>query len=116
MSKERVLRALNRFGLSYVDAQVYVFLAKNGPHELRDIASALNLHQRKIHRSVKDLQEITIVKPSVQHPFEFKATPFEDVVELFVKVKKEKAKVVQESREELLSSWRAITKKESEDS
>jgi sugar-specific transcriptional regulator TrmB len=116
LSKERVIKALKVLGLSSIDAQVYVFLAKNGPHELREIASALNLHERKTHRSLKDLQDMTIVKASIQHPLEFMAIPFEGVIELFIEVKKEQAKAIQESREELLSSWRAITKKEPENS
>ena len=116
MSKERIVKALEQLGLSNIDAQVYVFLAKNGPHELRDIASALNLQERKVHRSVKDLQDMTIVKPSIKHPLELIAVPFEEVIELFIEIKKEQAKAIQESREELLSSWKFITKKDSANS
>jgi hypothetical protein len=38
--------------------------------------------------------------------------PFEEVIDLFIEVKKEQAKTMQESREELLSSWRETIKKE----
>lgn len=112
MSKERIIKALKGLGLSNIDSQVYIFLAKQGPHKLREIALALNLHERKVDRSLKELQSISIVKASIQVPLEFMAVPFEEVIDLFIEVKKEQAKTMQESREELLSSWRKIIKKE----
>jgi hypothetical protein len=38
--------------------------------------------------------------------------PFEDVIDIFIEVKKEQAKTMQDSREELLSSWKETIKKE----
>jgi len=116
MSKERIVKVLEQLGLSNTDTQIYLFLAKNGPHEMREIALALNLQERSAHRSVKDLQVMTIVEVSGKHSSKFKAVPFEVVLDLLIKAKKEQAKAFQESRKELLSSWRAITKKETADS
>ena len=42
---------------------------------------------------------------------EFVALPFEDVLDLFIEVKKEQAKSLLEKREELLSNWRETIKK-----
>jgi sugar-specific transcriptional regulator TrmB len=112
LSKERIIRALKGLGLTEVDAQVYVFLAKEGPHKLREIAVALDLPERKVDRSLRELQSISIVKASIQVPLKFIAVPFEEVIDLFIEVKKEQAKTMQESREELLSSWKAAIKKE----
>jgi sugar-specific transcriptional regulator TrmB len=112
LSKERIIKALKGLGLTEVDAQVYVFLAKNGPHKMREIALALNLSERKVDRSLRELQSISIVKASIQVPLEFMAVPFEEVIDLFIEIKKEQAKTMQESREELLSNWKATIKKE----
>ena len=84
MRKERIIKALKGLGLSEVDAQVYVFLAKEGPHKMREIALALSLHERKIDRSLKELQSISIVKASIQVPLQFMAVPFEEVIDLFI--------------------------------
>ena len=116
LSKERIIKALKRLGLSNIDTQVYVFLAKQGPHTTSDIASLLNLHERKVHRSIKDLQSISIIKASVQYPLEFMAMPFEEMIDLFIEVKKEQAKAMQESKEELLSSWRSIINRRQKES
>ena len=116
MSKKRIIKALKGLGLSNIDTQVYILLAKNGPHEMREIALALNLHCRKINRSLKELQSINIVKASIECPLEFVAVPFEEVIDLFIEVKREQAKTIQASKKELLSTWRSITEKDDEKS
>ena len=112
MSKERITKTLRELGLSNTDTQVYVFLAKNGPHELRDVASALSLFERKVRRSLRDLRTQKMVRASVENPLEFIAIPFEEIIDLFIEIKKEKAKAMLESKEELLSTWRSIVKKD----
>jgi predicted transcriptional regulator len=116
LSRKRIINTLKGLGLSNIDIQVYIFLAKNGPHELRDVASALKLKDREVTRSVKDLQGMTVVIASIQHPLEFMALPFEEVIDLLIEVKKEQAKAMQQAKNELLSSWRKMTKEPSEKS
>ena len=83
---------------------------------MREIASALNLSEKKTHMSLKDLQSLSIVKASIEYPLEFVAMPFEKVIDLFIEVKKEQAIALQASKEELLSTWRSITEKDNEKS
>jgi sugar-specific transcriptional regulator TrmB len=116
LSKQRIIKALEGFGLTQVDVQIYVFLAKEGPHTVREITGALNLQESKIDRSLKDLQDIEIVKTSGEHPIQYSAVAFEEVIDLFIEVKKEQTKTMQESREELLSSWKTMLKKETVES
>ena len=111
MSKERIIKALEGLGLTQVDTQVYIFLAQEGPHRMGEIALALNLPEGSVDRSLKELQSISIVEASIEYPLEFVAMPFEEVIDLFIEVKREQAKTMQESREELLSNWKAIIKK-----
>jgi sugar-specific transcriptional regulator TrmB len=112
MSKERVIKALKGLGLSSVDVQVYIFLARTGPQKVSEIALALNLPENKVDRSLKELRKIRIIKASIEYPLKFVAVPFEEMIDLFIEVKREQAKNMQESREELLSKWKAIIKKE----
>ena len=110
MSKGRVIKALKGLGLSSIDVQVYVFIARTGHQNTEEIALALNLPESETQRSLKDLQGISIVKASIEYPLEFVAVPFEEVIDLFIEIKKEQAKIMQENKEELLSSWRKMTK------
>ena len=114
LSKQRIIKALEGFGLSQDDVQVYVFLAKEGPHTLREIMGKLNLYESKASRCLKDLQDIEIVKTIGEQPIKYSAVTFEEVIDLFIEVKKEQTKTMQESREELLSSWKTLLKKNSE--
>jgi sugar-specific transcriptional regulator TrmB len=112
LSKERIIKALKGLGLTQVDIEVYIFLAKEGSHTMGEIALGLNLPEEKVDRSLKELQSVSIVKASIEYPLEFVAMPFEEVIDLFIEVKKEQAKTMQKSREELLSSWKKTIKKE----
>ncbi len=113
MSKERIIKALNGLGLTKDDADVYLFLATQGPHKIREIAFALNLLEGTIDRALKDVQSLSIVKASIDNPLEFVAVPFEDVIDLFIEVKKEQTKTMQEQKEELLANWKTMIKKNS---
>ena len=113
MSKERIIKALKGLGFSNIDIQVYIFLAIEGPHKVKKITVALNLQENKVYGSLKDLQSLEIVKASIEHPLEFIALPFEEVLDLFIEVKKEQAKTMKQSKEELLSTWKTLIKKNS---
>jgi hypothetical protein len=53
------------------------------------------------------------VKTSGEYPLKYSAVPFEDVLDLFIDVKKEQTKTMQESREEILNNWKAMMQKNS---
>lgn len=52
MSLERVIKALVDLGLSRIEAEVYVHLAKRGPKEMVNLADALNFRKLELHRSL----------------------------------------------------------------
>lgn len=113
MSLERVINALIGLGLSRTDAEVYVYLAKKGPIELVNLATALNFSMQKLSRSLKNLQSKGIVSGSLKGNALFSALPFEQTLELLIEIKAEQTQIMQESKEELLSSWRKMTKETS---
>ena len=53
MSKERIIKALKELGLTQVDTQINIFLAKQGSHRMGEIALGLNLPENKVDRSLK---------------------------------------------------------------
>jgi sugar-specific transcriptional regulator TrmB len=112
LSKERIIKVLEGLGMSSRDILVYVFLANSGPHTKKEIVEDLKIQERKIYHSLKSLQDIEIVKTTDEYPEQYSAMTFEEVIDLFIEVKKEQTKTLQESREGLLSSWRATIKKE----
>lgn len=116
MSKDWMHKILVDLGLRELDAEVYVFLAISGPQEAKDIAIGLKLYRQQLYRSLKNLQSKGIVNASPERPVRFSAVLFEKVLDLFLKAKIEQQQTLQESKEELLSTWRSIIKKDFADS
>ena len=112
MTQEWMIKTLVSLGLSQVDAEIYVFLSTQGPHNGKSIAETMKLYKQVLYRSLKKLQARGIVNSSAERPTLFSSIPFEDVLDLFLEIKVKEADILQESREEILSSWRAITKKD----
>jgi sugar-specific transcriptional regulator TrmB len=102
LSLERVIKALIGLGLSRVDAEVYVYLAKKGPQKPVDLTKALNYNKKKIYSSLKNLRTKGLVSKDRTI---FSALPFEEALDLLIKMEKEQAQAMQESREELLTIW-----------
>ena len=102
MSLERVIKALVDLELSRSDAEVYVYLAKKGPQTVVDLAKALSINKQKIYTSLKNLQTKGLV---TKDPDFFSDLTFEEALNLLIKMEKEQAQAMQESKEELLATW-----------
>jgi len=116
MSLERVKQALIGLGLSRVDAEVYVHLAKRGPVEIVNLATALRISKKKLANSLKTLQSKGMVTGSFEDKTEFSALPFEQAIELLIKIKTEQTQIMQETKKDLFSSWRKMIEDTSEKS
>jgi len=111
LSLERVLKILEEFGFSQLDAKVYVYLAKTSPQKGMDLATGLNMTRRELYPVLKSLQEKGVVTTSFEHPGLFSALAFEELLNLYVKVNVEQAQIIKETKEELLESWQKTTTK-----
>ena len=112
LTKKRIIKALEGLGLTKNEIKVYIYLEKSGPHEEKEISEILELQDHQVYRSLKKLESIEIIKVCYEQSVKFSAIPFGEVIDLFIDVKKEQAKTMQESREDLLYSWREMMKKE----
>ena len=112
MSLERVLKTLEGFGLSRMDAEVYVSLAKKGPKKGRELANALQVTKQQLYPSLKNLKNKGIVTASLERPASFSAVAFEKVVELLIAIKVEQAEAFKKTKKELMDNWRSINLQE----
>ena len=108
MSQETVLNTLVNFGLTQIEAQIYIFLAKKGPQKGRDIRKALKITKQQLYPSLKNLQNKGIVSSTIEHPARFSALPFENVLNLFIEAKVEETQRLQRSKDEILSKWQTF--------
>ena len=108
MSLERVLKTLEAFGLSQTESEVYLYLAKKGPKNGREVANALRISKQQLYPSLKKLKNKGIISASLDRPALFSALAFEKVLELFITIKVDQAKTIKETKKELLKSWRSM--------
>jgi sugar-specific transcriptional regulator TrmB len=108
LSEEQMLKTLAGLGLSRLDFQVYIRLAKKGPQKGRDLLKGLGLQKQLLYRSLKALQSKGIVHATLEYPATFSAVSFDKVVDIFIKTKISEAQLIQESKEELLAYWKTI--------
>jgi sugar-specific transcriptional regulator TrmB len=114
LSLERIVKTLMSMDLSETDAQVYVFLALNGPHIAREISRRMNLNKAQIYRSLRRLQKKDIALATAVSPAVFSVIPFERLLDLLVEIRKERESALRDAREELLSSWQKVIKRNSQ--
>ena len=115
MSQEQVLKTLVSLGLTRLDSQVYLCLSKKGPQKGIEISKVLKIQKQQLYRSLKNLQSKGIVDASLEHPARFSAVSFDKVVDIFIRAKMAEANRIQESKEEILASWKAMAVGETPD-
>ena len=95
-------------GLSEVDAEVYVYLALNGPCKAREVVDKMEIYKEQLYRSIKNLKEKDIVFASTGFPAEFSAIPFEKVLDLLSEIKKRQAEALKVINEFLMDNWESM--------
>jgi sugar-specific transcriptional regulator TrmB len=104
LSLEKALKALMNLGLTQMDSQVYVYLAKKGPHGEKDLVYALNTTDQQICRSLRNLQEKGFITSKTERQTVFTALPLEKVLENMLKAKTEETRRMEQDKESFLSN------------
>jgi sugar-specific transcriptional regulator TrmB/CBS domain-containing protein len=115
LAQEAVIKALVDIGLTQMDSQVYLLLAKKGPLKGKEIFKALKINRQQLYRSLKNLQSKGIVSSTLERPARFSAISFEKVLDMFIKSKADEAQRLQQQRSEILSLWQSAEISESVD-
>jgi len=110
LSLERTLKRLESFGLSRMDAEVYVYLAKKGPQKGKDLAIALKLSRNQLLSTLKSLQNEGLINAKIGCPALYSALEFEQILNIIIDIKDEEAQAIRKNRNQLISSWGAITR------
>ena len=102
MSLELIIKALIRLGLSRLDAEVYVYIAKMGSQTAKDLDGALDYSRNQIIKSLRMLTAKTLI---TKEGTKFSAIPFEEALDLLIEQEKKQANHIQKNKE-LLASWK----------
>ena len=109
MSLERIISVLQELGLSRLESEVYVYLAKAGPSQAEELSVRLGMTKQQLYPALKHLEDKGVVASKPERVRLFSAVAFEELLNLFVRMNAEKAKAIKEARQELAESWEDIT-------
>ncbi|HTY76106.1 MAG TPA: helix-turn-helix domain-containing protein [Candidatus Nanoarchaeia archaeon] len=108
MNIELIYDALESLGLKRLDCQLYVFLAKNGPHKCHDLCQSFGLAKQQVYPSLKRLREKTVVTFSFDRPAIIFAKPFEIVLNLLIQSKVQEAEKTLDNKDQILRAWQLM--------
>ena len=101
---ERMLNTLVSLGLTRIEAEIYVFLTKNGPQKEADLVNTLNVNDQQLHHNLSNLQEKGFVNSTPKQDNIFFAVPFKKVLENLIEAKLEETERIKKEKTELLST------------
>jgi sugar-specific transcriptional regulator TrmB len=104
LSLKLALKALKSLGLTEMDAQVYIFLSKKGPHEKNNLAYALNADDQQLCCALNNLQEKGFVTITTENRTVFVAVPLEEVIDNILKAKSQETQRIERDKEKFLSN------------
>lgn len=116
MGEESLKSVLKDFGLTDTEVQVYLTVSKHAPISGTDTAHLTKKDKAQVFRILKNLQAKGFIEATLEIPMRFTPVAFEKVLELTIKEKKQQAEHIEETKEQLLTYWRNLNKKELDNS
>lgn len=108
-----MIKTLVDLGFKQQDAQVYVYLALNGPKKAKDIVTALKTYKRQVYRSLRKLQNKEIVNATPELPASFSVISLDKLLELLAKASLEEARRIEREKDGILRLWKSSVKRNS---
>jgi sugar-specific transcriptional regulator TrmB len=91
-------------GLTYIQAKVYLALAKYGATKISTLSKLSDVARPDLYRTLTRLYDLGLVVKIVQAPVQFKALPIEDGVKVLLKKKQSEYERVKQQSDVLLGS------------
>ena len=110
LGEETVEKIFKDFGLTEKEIDIYVFLAKHGVLKSIEVARQIKKDKAQVLRILKSLQYKGLVESTLEAPKRFSAVPLENVLDDFVKAKRDEATLIESTKNELLLYWKSTGK------
>ncbi len=105
MSLNRVLKLLDNFGFSRVEAEVYVYLAKTGPHDSQDLVEGININYQKLNLALQKLLKKGAIITEEKRVASYIALPFEELLNRYIELNMAQLQNIKINKHELLENW-----------
>ncbi len=90
-----IYKSLASLGLSDTEAQIYVFLAQQGPQNPEQIRAQLNIDSKQLATNIVSLREKGFVEVKTGQPNVFSIIPFDIVLQRLIDYKKEQISLLE---------------------
>jgi sugar-specific transcriptional regulator TrmB len=114
LRENTVEKALQDFGLTEKETQIYIYLAKHGTQKGGEIAKKTKTAKAVVYRTLKSLQRKGFAESTLESPVRFKAVAFESILDANIKAKHEEARLIETAKKDLLDDWNKISRGEPE--
>ena len=105
MSESAITDKLLEYGLTETEGKIYIYVAKRGPSAAGEIARALTIRRGQTYNILKTLQEKGIVETVPGRPIRFSAIPLPKAIDALLEAHKQKERLMEKIKPELLSMW-----------
>ncbi len=97
MSLEKILTALMSFGLTQLEAEIYVFLSKYGPKSENQIADQMAISKAKLSIALIHLQKTSYIIRNEQTLL--LAVPLQDILDNVIEMRLNEAKRIENEKQ-----------------
>ncbi|MCD6530517.1 hypothetical protein J7L06_09600 [Candidatus Bathyarchaeota archaeon] len=108
MTVKDIVNALQTYGLSQFQAEVYIHLATSGPSGAGVLARRLGVNRMKVYRTLRKLQDIGLVEALSGRPLRFVAEPPEKALNTLINAAKKKVSEMEANRRKVLEALAKI--------
>ena len=105
---EKITTDLTTFGLTKIQAKVFIYLGKYGSKTSPEVCKDLKLPRTETYHILNILTNRGIVETEFSHPTKFSALPIEDAITIMIKSEQTKVNMLEEKERDIAKLWKQI--------
>lgn len=105
---EKITTDLTSFGLTTIQAKVFIYLGKYGSKTSPEVCKDLKLPRTETYHILNILSSRGIVETEFSHPTKFSALPIEKAITIMIKSEQTKVSMLEEKEHDIAKLWKQI--------
>jgi len=97
---------LKKLGLTFLQAEIYLDLAKMGKSTIRTLSSTLKIDRANVYRVMTRLQELKLVEKLIANPTVYRTLPVKEAIQLLLDRKETEHELIRARTKELLERYK----------
>lgn len=105
------MESFRDFGFTRDEAEIYVFLLRVGPCPVRVVVRRFEISRMKAYRTLKVLEERSLVHRIMGRPIRFVAVPLKETLDSHIDEVRRRLKRLEEGEREITESWERLSQR-----